>query len=594
LVSLGDYVWLDKNGNGLQDSFEEGINDLEIKLYLDEDANGNPDGTFVQSVFTISKDGSDGFYIFENLRPGNYIVQFPSNNVYDRTVSNVGGDQTKDSDANIITGLSKSIHLISGDHNSTIDAGYYSSASIGDFVWYDEDGDGVQDENEKCIDSVKIILYIVNNNDGVLDSVAIDTTWSHAVLDYNEGTIICGFYNFVNLSPGNYFLVFENPSVDVYHFSPKGNINDDSKDSDINDLGFSSTISLEAGEKNKTIDAGLYKGECLKGILWKDREEGYFELINGVKMYTRVNVHDIFDLPYTDLVVDLYLDPNEFDPYDNVLYKSVITNEMGEYEFENIKQGKYFVVINLPDTITVIANDIGGDDSKDNDFYLSEESGMYRSNSFPITVNNNEECVTGIDGGTKKKDKTQEVDIISFNASWNALKEVVQLEWNTMNEINLDNFIIERRADEENAFKEIDDIIAIGGRNIQNYGIFDNDVDKATTYHYKLIPVDLDGVIHGFFNSIVNIPQRKLIVESYPNPVSDKLIIVFRGERVNDLKIELIDNFGRSVLKTIIVKADGNNFEKVTINFNKLPQGQYFVKVISGEMVEVQKIVHIK
>ncbi|MCB9296613.1 MAG: hypothetical protein H6559_26390 [Lewinellaceae bacterium] len=50
-----------------------------------------------------------------------------------------------DSDANPGTGQTGIITLSSGENDPTNDAGYYESAFIGDFVWQDTDGDGIQD-----------------------------------------------------------------------------------------------------------------------------------------------------------------------------------------------------------------------------------------------------------------------------------------------------------------------------------------------------------------------------------------------------------------------------------------------------------------
>ena len=65
LVSIGDYVWLDTNADGLQDEEDTGIEGVEVKL-LDEDGNE------LDSEMT----DEDGFYLFDNLEPGIYEIQF--------------------------------------------------------------------------------------------------------------------------------------------------------------------------------------------------------------------------------------------------------------------------------------------------------------------------------------------------------------------------------------------------------------------------------------------------------------------------------------------------------------------------------------
>ena len=86
--------------------------------------------------------------------------------------------------------MSAVIELGLGEHNPTIDAGYYEPASLGDYVWLDLDGDGEQDSNEIGIENVTLELY---DEDGNL--VATTTT------DAN------GFYEFTDLVQGTYSVV---------------------------------------------------------------------------------------------------------------------------------------------------------------------------------------------------------------------------------------------------------------------------------------------------------------------------------------------------------------------------------------------------
>ncbi len=62
-ASLGNYVWLDLNQNGMMDEFESGIPDITIKLH---DELGNV-------IDTTMTDGS-GQYRFDQLSEGQYRV----------------------------------------------------------------------------------------------------------------------------------------------------------------------------------------------------------------------------------------------------------------------------------------------------------------------------------------------------------------------------------------------------------------------------------------------------------------------------------------------------------------------------------------
>lgn len=81
------YVWLDSNGNGLQDPGDEPLAGVTIQLF---DSDGNLVGT------TITND--DGSYGFSNLAAGDYYVQFVAPAGLMLTKAMQGGVDTPDSD----------------------------------------------------------------------------------------------------------------------------------------------------------------------------------------------------------------------------------------------------------------------------------------------------------------------------------------------------------------------------------------------------------------------------------------------------------------------------------------------------------------
>ena len=70
LVSVGSTVFLDDNNNGVQDSGEDGLDakGKTVTLELVDASTGQ--------VVATTTSAADGSYIFENLLPGDYFIQF--------------------------------------------------------------------------------------------------------------------------------------------------------------------------------------------------------------------------------------------------------------------------------------------------------------------------------------------------------------------------------------------------------------------------------------------------------------------------------------------------------------------------------------
>ncbi len=237
VASLGDYVWEDTNKNGIQDSGENGIPNITVLL----DGTTNDGVAFIQRSSATSPTGT---YTFYTLKPGVYRVTFVKPIGYVASPANQGGDNLKDSDANINTGKTGNITLNSNSNNTSVDAGFYKEEGhtcvIGDYVWLDCNKNGIQDFGEFGIPNALVQL---KKQDGTIAAV---TT-----------TAVNGFYNFNNIPAGTYTLSFFFPSSPVgLAFSPKKQGTDSSVDSDVNPNGSTDPIVITTQILN-TIDVGM-------------------------------------------------------------------------------------------------------------------------------------------------------------------------------------------------------------------------------------------------------------------------------------------------------------------------------------------------
>jgi hypothetical protein len=241
-ASLGNYVWYDMDADGVQDAGEPGIQGVTVTLY-------NGDGT--PTGLTATTDAT-GFYEFTNLNPGDYYVVFGTPAGYLPTDADQGGDDAADSDAGV-GGQSQVVNLSPGENDTTIDAGFFLPASLGDYVWLDSDADGVQDAGEVGIEGVTVTLYT-----GGGTSTGLTAT-----------TDASGFYQFTNLAPGDYYVVFGAPAG--YSSSPANQGGDDATDSDAVG-GQSATTTLDAAENDPTLDAGFYQPVTIGDFVWLDTD----------------------------------------------------------------------------------------------------------------------------------------------------------------------------------------------------------------------------------------------------------------------------------------------------------------------------------
>lgn len=319
-ASLGNYTWEDTNANGIQDSGEPVISGVVVTL-------SGTDGLGNAVAATTTTDAS-GLYLFNNLLPGTYKVTFTKPTGYSTTYADRGSDDTRDSDADVTTGMTVNEVLVSGEQNLTYDAGYYKPASIGDFVWDDTNGNGIQDGGEPGIPGVTVVL---TGTDGGGNVVNLTTT-----------TGANGQYTFGNLVPGTYTVTVTNPSG--FTFTPANQGGDDAKDSDSNPTtGAMPSEVLTSGENNTTYDAGLYRPASLGNYTWEDTNA------NGIQ--------DGGEPIISNVTVVLSGTTGAGAP----VGATTTTDASGLYLFSNLAPGNYKVTFTVPAGYTTTFPDKGAD-----------------------------------------------------------------------------------------------------------------------------------------------------------------------------------------------------------------------------------------
>jgi len=200
------------------------------------------------SLQTLNIDDSDVVKIEVDLVGSGAISGLDFDSIADGIYKNIGtvvADGVEDSDPS---------HYVNGEPDP-------QPASLGDFVFEDSDGDGIQDADESGVEGVTVTLT-GGGADGVIGTGDDDTTATTT-------TDADGFYEFTNLNPGEeYKVTFEESTLpDGFEFTVQDQGTDDALDSDADPAnGMTQVVTLASGENNSTLDAGIVQEPQNPGI----------------------------------------------------------------------------------------------------------------------------------------------------------------------------------------------------------------------------------------------------------------------------------------------------------------------------------------
>jgi hypothetical protein len=176
--SISGYKWNDNNGNGVNDSDDEGLTGWTIFI----DSNDNQLLDDKEQSTTTDYFGSDpGYYSFNNLTPGNYSVCEVEQKKWARTYPAESNCQ--------------SVIVNAGQNIENVNFGNALLGTIHGYKWSDLNGDGIPDNDEPLLSGWNV--FIDANLNGQLD----DGEMSMETSDSQEHF---GWYWFEDLMPGTY------------------------------------------------------------------------------------------------------------------------------------------------------------------------------------------------------------------------------------------------------------------------------------------------------------------------------------------------------------------------------------------------------
>ncbi|MCA9139938.1 MAG: hypothetical protein KDB00_24365 [Planctomycetales bacterium] len=146
-------------------------------------------------------------------------------------------------------GLKATLGPIEPDDNEPI------PVNLGDYVWYDDNVNGIQDNGELGVEGVTVNLYVDANNNGIAEPNGADG--GPIATDVTDSN---GLYLFEGLYPGEYFVEFVTSTLPAgYALTGQNAGTDDAVDSDADQsTGLTEIISLGVVD-DLTWDAGIYQ-----------------------------------------------------------------------------------------------------------------------------------------------------------------------------------------------------------------------------------------------------------------------------------------------------------------------------------------------
>lgn len=163
----------------------------------------------------------------------------------------------------------------------------------------------------------------------------------------------------------------------------------------------------------------------------------------------------------------------------------------------------------------------------------------------------------------------------------------VQVDWKTDKEINVENYIVERKLAHETDYTAIGTKNAIGSANTAaSYQFFDMDLSgvyRDEKIIYRIVERDAAG--NEKYSNDVEVrlaaSEEKLDASIYPNPTSGELNITIQNNNVdiNEVQLQISDYTGK-VMDRMPTHYMGR---KMSIDVSNLTAGAYFLTIITAD-----------
>ena len=536
----GDTQYQSESNGGLPSGGADDIpiSGVSIELYSDANGNGIVDG--LDALIATEVTDVNGFYEFDGLSNGNYTIQqvqpfgYVSKGEEDIDRRQVNGyndnDGNEDNNSSDNTIAAQLQFPQNNPGENDVLNNFYETGVV-----YELSGTAFQDESainddtynggEVVVPSILVELFEDANGNGVIDpseSTPIATTETGLVLDPNDPSNT-GYYEFVGLSTGDYIVMID------------GTDNDTPNDYAAE---FTTLIANIVNTKIVNIDFPYEPAYDVFGTLFQD------DIIDNSGMDTNEPV-------ITGVQVSIYPDNGSGEPDLSATPKVITTDAAGSYEFNDMPNGDYVIVVDPLDV-----NTPGGYSPEFSSIAVTVNNGDIFDNDYPYNV------------------YILDVQLIDFELK--VEDDKVLLTWEVIEDGQTTYFV-----EFSNNGVDFQTIALVEGISETYYGIVDYDFVNSGYYRLKI----LNEGEFTFSNIIVAESPVSEAVSVFPNPLLGA-----------NLNVDLTSILEESIVKIYSINGQllyAQTFDAAgiyTISMSSYSESFYFVEVVNESYSEVFKV----
>ena len=312
-TSLGDYVWLDLNGDGIQDGTEPGIPNVEVVITWLNPADGTPRSY----TTTTGANGSYGVPLAVGL-PADTDITVTVNPANSPSLAGLTPSFDRDG---IITAHTSTDQITTADTtipggaiaDLDFDYGYRSDATqtIGDTIWWDQDNSGGDTNGvaEPRLPNIDVTATWAGWDDtfGTTDDIA-----------FTDTTDSSGNYLFDTVPPGRYRVVVDDTDLPAGLNIPTYDLNGTA-------TAHNTPVTLDPGETQLDVDFSYTGPGSIGDTVWFD--------------YDNDGAIDVGEPGLGGVTVTLNW-------VDGGITLTTTTAPDGTYSFDNLPYGDYTITVN--------------------------------------------------------------------------------------------------------------------------------------------------------------------------------------------------------------------------------------------------------